>query len=85
MGDCPAGAVRNLRVEFRPAKPSPAFKLHYLSSFQGKQCLVVLESVISTKLMMFGSKNDDFSVPEIDFTAQADASGFSLGDIYTRE
>ena len=26
-----------------------------------------------------------FSVPEIDFTAQADASGFSLGDVFTRE
>lgn len=75
------------RIQFQnlPMGFSPAFKLHYLSSFQGKQCLVVLESVISTKLMMFGSKNDDFSVPEIDFTAQADASGFSIGDIYTRE
>lgn len=71
---------QNLQMGF-----SPAFKIHYLTTFQGKQCLTVLESVISTKLMMFGSKNDDFSVPEIDFTAQADASGFTIGDIYTRE
>lgn len=75
------------RIQFQnlPMGFSPSIKLHYLSAFQGKQSLVVLESVISSKLMMFGTKNDDFSVPEIDFTAQADASGFSIGDIYTRE
>lgn len=75
------------RIQFQnlPMGFSPSFKLHYRTSFQGKECLLVLESVISTKLMMFGTKNDDFSVPEIDFTAQADASGFSIGDIYTRE
>lgn len=79
-----AGAKR-IQLQNLPMGFSPAFKLHYLASFQGKKSLVVLESVISTKLMMFGTKNDDFSVPEIDFTAQADASGFSIGDIYTQE
>lgn len=79
-----AGAQR-IQLKNLPMGFSPSFKLHYLASFQGKRSLVVLESVISTKLMMFGAKNDDFSVPEIDFGAQTDASGFSLGDIYTQE
>lgn len=75
------------RIQFLnlPMGFTPLLKMHYSSSFQGKRCLVVLESVVSVKLMLFGSKNDDFSVPEIDFSAQADASGYSLGDIYTQE
>jgi hypothetical protein len=78
-------AAKRIQFQNLPMGFAPSMKLHYLASFQGKQSLVVLESVISTKLMMFGTKNDDFSVPEVDFTAQADASGFSIGDIYTRE
>ena len=31
------------------------------------------------------TKQDDFSVPEIDFSAQADSSGTTLGDIYVQE
>lgn len=68
-----------------PMGYTPVMKMHYMGSFQGKRCLAVLESVVANKLMLFGSKNDDFSVPEIDFSAQADATGYSLGDIYTQE
>lgn len=80
-----SAAAKHIQLQNLPMGFSPAFKMHYLGSFQGKRSLVVLESVIATKLMMFGTKNDDFSVPEIDYGAQADASGFSLGDIYTQE
>lgn len=76
---------RRIALTNLPMGSSPSFKLHYRTSFQGLDALVVLESVISTKLMMFGAKNDDFSVPEVEFTAQTDASGTSIGDIYTRE
>lgn len=79
-----AGAKR-IQLQNMAMGSTPAIKVHYLGRFGGKECLTVLESVVSTKLMMFGSKNDDFSVPEIDFSAQADAAGYSLGDIYTRE
>jgi len=78
-------AANRIQMLNLPMGSSPSFKLTYLSRFQGKDALLVLESVISTKLGLFGSKNDDFSVPEIDFTAQADATGTTLGDIYTRE
>ena len=64
---------------------TPILKLHYMTQYQGKRALVVLESVISQKLGLFSAKNDDFSVPELEFTAQADASGLNLGDIYLQE
>lgn len=77
--------AKRIQLQNLPMGSSPAFKMHYLTRFQGQDCLLVLESVVSTKLGLFSSKNDDFSVPEIDFTAQADATGTTLGDIFTRE
>jgi len=64
---------------------APAIKLAYLARYQGKKCLVELESITSTKLGMFSAKNDDFSVPEIDFSAQTDAAGYKLGTIWVQE
>ena len=64
---------------------APSIKLAYISQYGGKRCLVELESITSTKLGMFSSKNDDFSVPEIDFSAATDAAGYKLGTIYLQE
>lgn len=64
---------------------TPQFKLFYQGAFSGKRSLIVLESVIAPKLTMFGAKNDDFSVPEMDFSAQADASGYSIGNVWVQE
>jgi hypothetical protein len=80
-----ASGTKKIQLLNLPMGYTPVFKLSYQGTFQGKRALVVLNNVVSTKLMMFGSKNDDFSVPEIDYSAQADASGFSLGDIWTTE
>lgn len=80
-----AADAKRIQLLNLPMGYTPQFKLFYQGAFQGKRSLVVLESVTSTKLMMFGTKNDDFSVPEIDYSAQADAAGYSLGDIYTQE
>ena len=63
----------------------PIVRLQYLGQFQGKRALVDLSSVVCPKLSLFGAKNDDFSVPELDYSAQADATGFSLGSIYLSE
>jgi hypothetical protein len=79
-----AGA-NHIQLLNQPMGYTPTIKVHMMGNFQGKKSLVVLSSVTSTKLMMYGTKNDDFSVPEIDFSAQADSSGFSIGDIYTQE
>lgn len=64
---------------------SPAIKISYLAQYQGKKCLVELESITSTKLAMFAAKNDDFNIPEIDFSASTDAAGFKLGTIWVQE
>lgn len=64
---------------------TPAFKAYMQTTFQGKRALVMLESVVSTKLQLLSTKQDDFSVPSVDFSAQADSSGTTLGDIYVQE
>jgi hypothetical protein len=79
-----AGA-NHIQLLTLPMGYTPQMKLHMMGNFQGKKSLLVLSSVTSTKLMMYATKNDDFSVPEVDFSAQADSSGYSIGDIYTQE
>ena len=64
---------------------TPLIKLNYQTVFQGKRCLLALESCIIPKLGLLSAKNDDFSVPEMDFSAQCDSSGLNLGDIYMTE
>lgn len=64
---------------------APAFKAYMQTTFQGKRALVILESVVSTKLSLLATKQDDFSVPSVDFSASADSSGTTLGDIYVQE
>lgn len=64
---------------------TPSFKAYMQTTFQGKRALVILESVVSTKLQLLSTKQDDFSVPSVDFSAQADSSGSTLGDIYVQE
>lgn len=64
---------------------TPSIKLQYLSSYKGKRALLELESITSTKLGLFHTKNDDFSVPEIDFHASTDAAGYRLGTLWVQE
>lgn len=64
---------------------APTFKSYMQTTFQGKRALVLLEQVVSTKLGLFATKQDDFNVPEIEFSAMANAAGTSLGDIYVQE
>ncbi|MDO5686761.1 MAG: hypothetical protein Q4G42_05185 [Neisseria sp.] len=61
------------------------FKLLYLTNYNGKKTLIELESVTSGKLGLYGSKNDDFSIPEIDFSASTDAAGYKLGTLWVME
>lgn len=64
---------------------TPTFKLRYLTQFRGKKALLELESVTSGKLGLFSTKNDDFSVPEVDFTASTDEAGFKVGTLWIQE
>lgn len=64
---------------------TPRFKMIYQGQFQGKRALVVLESVVAPKLTLISAKNDDFSVPELEFSAQTNDAGFSVGYMVTSE
>lgn len=61
------------------------FKAHLQTTFQGKRALVILESVLSSKLALLATKTDDFSIPSMDFEACCNAAGTSLGTIYIQE
>lgn len=52
---------------------SPIFQIHWRDVYQGKNCYVKLVNCISTKFTL-PMKLDDFMVPEMDFSAFADAS-----------
>ena len=64
---------------------TPIIKMLYASQFRGKRTLLELEAVTSNKLGLFSSKNDDFSVPELDFAASVDEAGYKLGTLYVQE
>jgi hypothetical protein len=63
---------------------APSFKAYMQTTYQGKKALVVLYSAVSSKLNMFATKLDDFSIPEFDFSGQSDAAN-NVADIYISE
>lgn len=78
-------AAKRIELSNLDMGQTPRFKMIYQGQFNNKRCIVVLESVVAPKLTLIGAKNDDFSVPEIEFNAQTDESGFSVGYIVTSE
>lgn len=53
---------------------SPQFQIHWQDVYQGNNCYLKLVNCISTKFTM-PMKLDDFTVPELDFSAFADSAG----------
>ena len=78
-------SARKIDITNKAMGLTPSITAHFHTQFQGKRALVELESIIVPKLSLFGTKNDDFSVPELDFNAQTDAAGFRLGTIWVME
>lgn len=62
---------------------APTFKCALDTAFGGKSLTLVLNSCVSTKLSL-PFKNDDFMVPEFEFSAFADAAG-NIGYIASSE
>lgn len=58
---------------------APAFQANFSETFQGKQITLQLNQCVAQKLSL-ATKTDDFSIPEFDFSAFADASG-TIGKI----
>ena len=64
---------------------TPRFKLQYYTEFQGKKTYIELASVVAPKLNLLGVKNDDYSIPEVEFQAQTDDTGNNVGYIMVSE
>lgn len=79
-----ASSAKKISVQNLPMGYAPSFKAYMQTSFQGKKALVVMYQATSNKLSMFATKQDDFSVPEFDLSAQSDASN-NVADIYVQE
>lgn len=63
-----------MSVVNQPMGYAPSFKLDLYMPYQGKKLIVTLPKVISSKMALAG-KNDDFTVPDMDFEAFADDAG----------
>lgn len=61
----------------------PVFQAVFRASFRGQECNIVLQACIAGKLSL-QSKVDDFTVPEIDFSAFQDQNG-KVGFIYSTQ
>lgn len=58
---------------------APTFMGIFTGTFGGKQINLILNSLVSEKLNLIGTKLEDFSIPEIDFTASVnDANSLGL-------
>lgn len=77
-------SAKKLSLANLPMGAAPSFMAYMHTNYQGKRAMVKLYSCIANKLMLFGTKLDDFNIPELDFTAVADASN-NVADIYLSE
>ena len=80
-----SAAAKQITLNNLPMGMAPRFRLEYVTQFNGKRAYLELASVIAPKLSLLGSKNDDFSIPDLDFAAQADDSGFYIGKLILSE
>jgi len=80
-----AAAAQRIDLSNLDMGQTPRFAMIYAGDFQGKRVLVNLSSVVAPKLTLASAKNDDFSIPEIEFNAQTDDAGYSVGYIVTSE
>lgn len=79
-----SASAQKISVKNMPMGSAPTFKAYMQTTYMGKRALVILYSAVSSKLNMFATKLDDFSIPEFDFTGQSDASN-NVADIYISE
>ncbi len=66
--------ARKMQIRNLPMGYAPTFMADFYGPFQGKNAVLTLNSCIADGWKL-STKNDDFSVPEVGFSAQADASG----------
>lgn len=67
-------AARQIQVVNLPMGYAPVFEVNFMAQMHGKTYTIRYPNCISTKLSR-AFKNDDFTIPEFDISAFADASG----------
>lgn len=63
---------------------APLLRVLMQVDYRGKRALVILPNALFTKMTMFSTKLDDYSIPEEDFSCFADSTG-NVATIYTSE
>lgn len=66
--------AKRITLQNLPMGYAPSFRADFYAPYQGKSAILTLNNCISDGFKM-GSKNDDFTVPEMGFQAFADAAG----------
>lgn len=61
-----------------PTGEAPSFQAVFNGKFSGKQTTMILYSCVSNKLDLIGTKTEDFTIPEFDFTAFAPSGVLGL-------
>jgi len=79
-----AAGAKKISVVNQQMGAAPLIKAEMQVNYRGKRALVVLYSSIFTKLSLFGTKLDDYSVPEMDFSGFANGAN-QIADIYVSE
>jgi hypothetical protein len=69
-----AGSGTSIALTNQLMGTTPLFSLVLTEPFQGRQVNLTLNACVSQKLS-FATKIDDFTIPEFDFAARADAAG----------
>jgi hypothetical protein len=62
----------------------PTFQAMMHCNYKGRRALVVLSVAQFSKLGLLSTKMDDHNIPEMEFSAYANAAG-SVGNIYSEE
>ncbi len=74
-----AGAGNTMTIANQLLGTAPTFQANFTETFQGKQLTLQLNQCVAQKLSL-ATKLDDFTIPEFDFSAFADASA-NIGKI----
>jgi hypothetical protein len=71
----------SLSIKNLPMGYTPTFQAIIQTTYQNQRALLKLYNVFSTKLQLFNTKLDDFSVPDFDMVMSADSAG-NVFDLY---
>lgn len=66
--------AKRITLQNLPMGYAPSWRADFFAPYQGKSAILTLNNCVSDGFKM-GSKNDDFTVPEVGFQAFADSAG----------